>query len=263
MGQRDWFIVVVVVAALAVVGFYLYQRRAEVPELVQQVMSPDAGLLEEDPPPVVVDLPDTGRKPITSGKPVDGDDILRRMVSGGSRSLDLAGWLANPDIIQRLAAAAKLFSDGKSPRPVLMFVELKGDFDVIDRPDGKILIDPKSYARYDPLIAALTSLEPAYAAKIYSDVRPYFETAFSQVARQGESFDDVLSAAVLRVTSVQPPQGEIELVEKGAIFLYRDPALESLTPAEKQVLRMGPKNVEALQAWLRGFSQAVGLRQSR
>jgi hypothetical protein len=262
MGQRDWFIVVVVLAALAVGGVYLWQRRGDVPEVVEQVLAFDAGVVEEPPPPL--DAPDGGlRAPPIRGAPVSGDDLLRRMVSGGSKSLDLAGWLANPDVIQRMAAAARLVSEGKSPRPVLMFVEIPGSFTVIDRADGKILLDPKSYARYDALVAALTSLEPAYAAKMYSDLRPYFESAFSQVARPNESFDDVLSAAVLRVTSVQVPEGDIELIEKGAIFLYQDPALESLSAAEKHVIRMGPKNVEALHAWLRSFSQSVGLRPKR
>ena len=40
-------------------------------------------------------------------------------------------------------------------------------------------------------------------------------------------------------------------------YAYSDPRLESLTPAQKQLLRMGPANVRKIQARLRGIANAL------
>jgi hypothetical protein len=256
--EHGWLIWVVVIAALGTGGVLLWRMRDDVPQIVAQVLEQDAGVAYD----AGVAEVDAGVAAIAPKPPIQGDDLLRKLASAGSKSNDLAGWLSAPDIVQRIAAASRLIADGKSPRPVLMFVELEGDFSVFEQ-GGKIFMAPESYRRYDGLVRAFTSLEPAYAARAYSDLRPYFDSAFSQVARKGERFDDVLAAAVLRITSVKFPEGPIELAEKGAIYTFADPSLESLSAVEKHVIRMGPQNVEALQKWLRTFAESVGLRLAR
>ena len=44
---------------------------------------------------------------------------------------------------------------------------------------------------------------------------------------------------------------------KGARWAYDDPGLESLTASQKQLLRMGPANVEKVLVWLRAFQQQL------
>ena len=50
-------------------------------------------------------------------------------------------------------------------------------------------------------------------------------------------------------------RGDIELVQPKVLFEYADPALEGLTDLQKQVLRMGPDNVERLQTYLRSMRE--------
>jgi hypothetical protein len=42
-------------------------------------------------------------------------------------------------------------------------------------------------------------------------------------------------------------------------FAYADPRLESLSPVQKQFLRMGPRNVQAVQAKLREIATRLSL----
>lgn len=184
----------------------------------------------------------------------DGDTALRRLVKSASDDERLTTWMSVDGILQRLAAAARLVADGRSPRPMLSFLEISGDFEVLEEGSGeneKIYVDPKSYARYDELTKTLTSLDPEKCGRAYRQLRPYLKTIYAQVAKPGESFDSVMSSALGRLTRVQLPEDRVELVPKGAIYLYKDPALEALSPAEKHILRMGRRNASNLQAAIR------------
>ena len=250
---RGWWIALTLAAILAAGGAFLLLRTpgSSPPEPTPVAFAADAGVAELDGG-TVPSLP-----------LADGDALLRKLAAAGSSSAELAGWLAAPDILRRIAASIFLMARGDSPRPVLGFVEIEGEFAVKEESRGKkgerILISPASYARYDRLTRALTSIDGAYAGQAYGQLRPYFDSAFAEVGHPGERFDDVLRSAIRRLVSVQVSGGEIELVEKGAIYAFRDPALESLRPLDKHMLRLGPANAAAIQASLRRFAEAAGL----
>ena len=53
----------------------------------------------------------------------------------------------------------------------------------------------------------------------------------------------------------------IPIVEDGqAGWAYADEDLEELLPTQKQLLRMGPANVERLLVWLRALRAALQIR---
>ncbi len=43
-------------------------------------------------------------------------------------------------------------------------------------------------------------------------------------------------------------------------YRYVDPKLEALSPAQKQLLRMGPENAQKIQAKLRELAGVLGLK---
>ena len=53
--------------------------------------------------------------------------------------------------------------------------------------------------------------------------------------------------------------GDVELTPKVITYAFADPALERLRPAQKHLLRMGPKNERAIQAELRALATALGI----
>ena len=49
------------------------------------------------------------------------------------------------------------------------------------------------------------------------------------------------------------------VVRAVVVYEYADPRLEAMTPAQKALLRMGPRNVPRVQAKLRELAAALGL----
>ena len=210
----------------------------------------------------------------------DGDALLRK-IAEGSYSKEIVKWVSAPNIIQRIAAAVRLIAVGKSPRPVLDFIEITGKFSVIAKdvpPKGKatklsrkkrqkrarltqerMFIAATSIKRYDALTKPLTPDNAEYFGKAYAELQPYFDAAFAQVAGPGERFNDILTAAVKRMVSVSIPKEPIELIPKGALYAFKDPQLESLSDAEKHLLRMGPENMNKVQTSLRRFAETAEL----
>ncbi len=265
--KRGWLVAVIVLVVLGAAGTYLWRAYGPTRGLTATIA--DAG-------------PDAG--PADAGAPqlmslAEGDALLRKLAAGWSKSKDLARWLMADDIIHRLTAAVNMVAEGDSPAPVLGFVKIEGEFDVNEeapkgkkakrhvrkkqRPPpmfkGKLFIAPESYARYDAVTNAFTSVDPAVAGAAYAQLRPYFDTAFTQIGRPGKRFDDVLSAAIHRLVSAKLLEGKVEVVPKGAVYAFKDPALEHLSAAEKLLLRMGPKNGKAVQTSLSRFADAAGL----
>lgn len=204
--------------------------------------------------------------------------VLRQVAARGSDSPLLDAWLRSAGIIRRLAAAVRLVAEGRSPRSVVGFIDVPGRFSVVDSwdraarragrlPPGlsedeteSIFVAPEAYARYDAIAEVFAGADARAWGRGYTRVRPHFQKVFAEVARPGERFDDVLRAAIERLLRVEIPAGQAELVERGAVFLYRDAELEALGEAEKHLLRMGPQNGRAIQAFLRRFARAAGLK---
>jgi hypothetical protein len=258
-GSHGWVLWLIALVVVGAGGAIFWKMRSQLPEIVEQLTVPDAGVVAPEPEPLPIDeaeIDDAGR-PTGTRTAVNGDELVRKLGARGAP--DLQTWLSSPDVVQRIAAASRLIAQGKSPRPVISFIEIQGDFSVIEEKD-QIFIAPQSYARYERIAKSLTSLDPTASGKAYLRVRPHFEIAYSQVARPGEHFDDVLVEALKRLANVQIPEGRVEVVEVGAIYGFKDPALESLTPAEKHMLRMGPEHGRAIQAWIRRFAAGAGLK---
>lgn len=229
--------------------------------------------------PVVADAGTTSMDAGPRASIEEGDALLHELGAGWSKDPLYAKWLAAL-VLRQLVAATQLVADGDSPRPSLPFLAIQGPFAVREQPVAapppkgrqkkkapspppRLFIDPASYARYDELTAVFGSIDAAAAGDAWGRLRPYCEAAFSEIGRPGARFDDVLAAAIGRVAGVALVEGELELEPRGAVYAFKDPALEALSAAEKHLLRMGPKNARVVQAQLRTFASHAGLDAGR
>ena len=228
---------VLVLLGAAFAGWYYLWPHGEGPVVV----TPPPPESETEPP-----------APLEPAEPVD--KVVKELKVDNA----LDEWLSMSGIVQRIAAATWRVSNGDSPAPVLGFLNLIGRFDVKDVGD-KVFVDPASYRRYDPLIDRVVAVNPVQAAKAYKRLRPNFEAAFAEIAEPGETFDDVAKSAIKRVLAVQVPTGDVEVIGKGATFFYADETLESMSAADKHVLRLGPKNAKRVQDWVRKLASSAGL----
>jgi hypothetical protein len=72
-------------------------------------------------------------------------------------------------------------------------------------------------------------------------------------------FEEVLARAIQNLLAVEVPQGPLELREAVGRYVYADERIESLTPAEKHLLRMGPENAREVQEKVRDIARELGL----
>ena len=90
-------------------------------------------------------------------------------------------------------------------------------------------------------------------------MKPTITKAYRELGYPEADFDDTMRRAIAQMLAVPVVEGNIELQEEVVTFSMTDPDLEKLNPAQKHLLRMGPGNVQAIQAKLREIAGYLGL----
>lgn len=255
---KIWLSVALVLTLVgAAVGFYLWRMPPPAAPEVAEEAKPDAGA---EGPKVSVD---------------EGESLLKELGKGLGSNLEQ--YLKEESLLRRLVAATAQIADGESPRAVLSFLQPKGDYAVLAvkekgppppkvKKKGKVVKpqiprrwypDPKGFARYDGITGTLTGIDAKAAGEVYAKLRPFAEAAYSEIGKPGTTLDARLRQAITHLLAAPVPEGEPELVEKGALYAYKDEKLEALSAAQKHLLRMGPKNQTAVQAWLGQLEAAL------
>ncbi len=252
-GPRRRTAVFVGVAAMgtALLGGALWMLRTQPPAPAQVLRTVDEG---------------TGG---TAAAPTPSMEEGAALLAQTPASAEMATLLGREGMLTTLVAAVAMVADGESPAPLLTFLELPGRFTVVEQPapstpaqEPRTFVDPKSQTRFNGLTALFTSVDAQDAGARYRQLRPYLQAAYDVIAPRGARFDDTLARGIQRLTSVKLQQQPAELERHALVYRYKDPALEALTPAEKQLLRVGPHNGRIIQEHLLKFAGAAGLPTS-
>lgn len=189
------------------------------------------------------------------------DDFVRALIRQLSQKPEWAAWLASGDLVRSFVASVDKIAVGSSPAKELKPAAPQGKFQTLGA--GRTLrVDPASYDRYNALANVVDAIEPDGAARAYRRLRPLMQQAFDELGYVNLSFDDRLARALGRLVDVPVPEGDVMLRATSVTFQYADPDLESLSPAQKHMLRMGPHNMRLVQTKLRAFARAAGLTQA-
>jgi hypothetical protein len=237
-------------AALAVVvigaGIYLYQfasrtpAPAAAPPLSQPASAQAPAAAPAEPLP----------------KLEDSDAFIRGKAAPLSSDPAFAGWLKTDDLIPRFAAAANMIARGKVPKDGLSFLAPHRKF-AVRRRGGVVTADPKSFARYDAAADAIGSVDAAAAAALFRKCEPLFQEAYQQLGEQKGDVRDAVLKAIGELRGAPAAPGDAPLKEKGLVYAFADDALERLSPAQKQLLRMGPRNEKKIQDKLGEFARVL------
>lgn len=191
----------------------------------------------------------------------ESDPLVRTLVSMLSSHPRLAQWLATDGLIRTFTVAVENIATGQTPSIHLAALRPAGSFTTLDGEDT-VLVDPRSYERYAEIADVFASVDAQGAARLYTSLRPRIEQAYRELGHP-ESFDRALERAIVSLLEVPVPANDAALVPEGAVYHFADPAIESLNGAQKQLLRMGPRNVRTVQAKLRELAHALGIPPSR
>jgi len=187
----------------------------------------------------------------------DSDAFVRQLAAGLSAHPEIVRWLARTALVRTLTVVVVNVASGETPRPHLEFLAPKQRFRTARRPGRLIVPDPAGFAGYDLVGDAVASVDAAAAAAAFRTLTPLFEAAYVELGHPEGGFPRALDAATKALLAVPVLRDDVELVPHAIGFRYADPALEQLSPAQKQFLRIGPRNVRLVQGKLRELGAAL------
>ncbi len=194
--------------------------------------------------------------------PLDGSDaLLREMAGDVSANPAFIRWLGAGGLIRRFVAAVDAIANGNSPRPQADFFVLARPFTAARR-DGRTILDPASYGRYDVVADVLGSVSAAGCAQLYRSFQTQIRQAYRELGYPQGDFSRTLLKAVNELLRTPVAEGPLEVEAKMEIFVFRDERLEALSAAQKHLLRMGPENIQLIQAKLREMAAALGFAEA-
>ncbi len=240
-----WGALAILVVLVAAVGYFIY---------VRQPVPPEAGT-ESDARPAAA-APARPTEPLPA---LDASDaFVRRLVATFSAHPQLVTWLATNDLVRTFTALVDKIGVGASPARQARIAAPQGKFTTLGS-GATLRIDPVSYARYDTLAQVVDSVDANGAARAYQQLKPLMEQAYRDLGYPDGGFDKKFGLAIARLLETPVPDGDVHLQSTSVSFKFADPELERLSPPQKQLLRMGPRNMKLVQDKLRAFAKAAGL----
>jgi Protein of unknown function (DUF3014) len=250
-GRAAAILTVAAVLLLAVVGGYLYVRRASAPASTEQAR-PAASAPAQLQRTEQMALP-----------PLDQSDALvRELVARLSSHPTVAAWLTTDGLIMNFVVVTTKIAEGQTPSGELKAVGPVGAF-LIRKSQTSVHIDPASYRRYDRYAEAVAAIDARGAARLYETLKPRVIEAHRRFGTAEGEADRTLERAIVELLRVPVVEGDIALEPQGIGYAFADPRLEQLSAAQKQLLRMGPDNVRKIQAKLREIAPHLGIVESR
>jgi hypothetical protein len=243
-----------VLAGGAAVWFFVAGRQTEQPAAEQPVRT-------AAPPPAAQGPLCETTDAIALPSLDDSDALVGTLVGALSAHPRVTAWLATDNLIRNFAVVVENVASGASPATHLRPLRPSGPFRATERRGG-LFVDPRSYERYAPIAAAVDSVDAQAAARLCATLKPRLDEAYGELGREG-SFDSALERAIVAMLRTPALGGNVRLVPRGAAYGFEDEALESLTPAQKHLARMGTRNVRVVQDKLRQIAVAIGIPGER
>lgn len=250
--RRRWTIVLTLLLVSGGGLWYWSMRRDRVEETPAQEIVPPAAVSARDDPKVVGDdiplplLPEV-------------DPLVRDLVRRLSSHPAVAAWLATKGLIENFTVVTLNISEGKTPTSHLRPLAPRARFQVSEA-DGAMFLDARSYQRYNTYAEAVEALDAAGVARLYLTLKPRILDAYRELGHPDGDFDPVLERAIGELLDAPLVEGAVALEPKVLSYAFADPKLEELSPAQKQFMRMGPRNMLRVQSKLREIATLLGLR---
>ena len=237
---------------IALVLAYIYLRRPAPAPAAAPAAQPKASASRAEPGEQIT-LP-----------PLDEtDELVRQLVGRLSSNPTIAAWLTTDGLILNFVLVTQRIASGEIPTKELGTLGPVPKYRIRSSSGGRLFVDPAMYRRYDRHALAISSLDARGTARLYATVEPRVLDAYRRMGHPTGDFDPVLENAIVAMLKVPIVEGEVELVPTGIVYGYLDPRLETLSAPQKHLLRMGPRNVEAIQGKLREMAPHLGMSEAR
>ncbi len=259
--RKIWGLALAILAILAVVGalyYFFVMKRPEPPAAAPPASETVVPAGAESAPAG----PGGEPLPFPAVPLAESDAAVREFALALSANPEFAKWLLTKDLIRKFVVSVDNVANGLSPKSHIDFFNPSGDFRVSRTAAGTV-VDPATYGRYDSVVGVALSLDATAAARLYRAVDPLVQEAYNELGYPGVDFDDTLVRAMSELLETPVVDGPVRLEQKVLSYAMTDETLEDLSPAQKQLLRMGPRGVQAVHDKIRELAAALGIPVSR
>lgn len=273
-GQGNQTLIIIIVAIVLVVGAFLLlpgddkeapepvtEPAAVAPEPPRPDPAENIQAAPDIPEPEPEEAPEPTPEPEPEPEPPTAEEIDAQIrealadTAADDQAL-LAPALAAPFLLDRGVSAIDQIARGYVPLRALNLPRPEGTFPV--RRDGQQrFIDETGYDRYDALVDSITAVSPTALAGKFQLFRSLLSQAYAALGYPADAVDNATIAALDAIISAPVIRDPIEVRTKGALWAYADPALESRSDLHKQLMRLGPDNLEVLQRWAQDLRTAL------
>jgi hypothetical protein len=252
-----WIAAALLAVAVGVVAYVIVARRS--------TPAPEATA-----PPPAAPVAEAPRSLGGEAEPVvvpplnESDPVVRMLARALSEHPVVAAWLATNGLIRNFTVVVVSIGEGNAPAKQLSVLKPASPFAVFEA-NGKSYVDTKSYNRYSALADAVASVDSSGAAKLYATLKPRIEEAYAELGSPDRRFDQVLEQAIVAVLGTPTLNSPLQVkpADEGIGYAFTDARLERMSDAQKQLLRMGPRNAQIIKAKLREIALALGISPSR
>jgi hypothetical protein len=252
-------VILVALAAAGVLYYFVFVKKPAAPPVPETPQTEVALPEGSETTPAEGAVAPLAFPPVALG---ESDPAIREFATALSADPEFAKWLLTKDLVRKFVVAVDNIANGLSPKPHVDFFSPAGGFRVA-RTNRGTFIDESSFARYDPVIGVAASIDAAAAVRLYRAVKPLIDEAYRDLGYPGTDFETTLVRAMVELLGTPVVDGPIRLEQKILSYAMTDEALEGLSLAQKQLLRMGPKGVRTVHGKIRELAAALGVPGSR
>ena len=178
----------------------------------------------------------------------DSDAFVREQTSGVCLPL---AWMVADSLVRRASVLIENASRGDlPPRRGGLLPPL--DTFPVRRSGDRIFMDEAGYERFSPYLDELEAVHPHRLAGCIRTLEPLLRQALQELGYADGPRSGIVAAIDQILAMPELIEGlRFELVQPKVLYQYANTRLESMSSLQKQVLRMGPRNVRRLKAYLR------------
>ena len=168
----------------------------------------------------------------------------------------LSTLIVNESIIANMVATVVNTADGKLPENVSMLTAPKNKFSVFTQGDNQF-ITPESFTRYNVYAQTFAAIETDSLLRLLNDYNDEITTQFAQITLPNSDFNLTLINAINELLDTPTVSLPIAVESDSVMYRFVNPQLEALSPAQKQLVRMGPDNMRLVKRKLRELRDAL------
>jgi len=173
------------------------------------------------------------------------DQLLRDGVVSLTRHEGINAWLSPDELIRKVVVFVDNVANGRVAKETVAVMSPRSGFKVRNLSSKVFVVD--DYSRYDTVTNVLRSIDARRLAELYVLLKPLFKEAYGELGYPNANFDDTIFRAIGRLLETPVLSEPPRLIRPVVMYEYEEERLERLSAAQKQLLRMGPKNTQAIQ----------------